>query len=252
MKFIDIVFDGPPGPEAGRFVEVEDESGKSIRFGEWVQRPDKYWALRINQAMTPDIEALLKEADDYVQRGYYTSPERYAAALREQARIIKGLHDSGHEGAQLAIQEMTALRAALATQAATIEGLKSRAIVDVIGERQRQVGEEGWTAEHDDAHQRGILAQAAACYAVHASDFAAAGYGSAPYWPFDEEWFKPKDIRRDLVRAAALILAEIERFDREDAALEREGNQLDARKYDDELSHALWLPKGVDDENSDH
>ena len=30
---IDIVFDGPPGPEAGRFVEVENAQGQSIRFG---------------------------------------------------------------------------------------------------------------------------------------------------------------------------------------------------------------------------
>ena len=47
MTFIDIVFDGPPGHESGRFVEVEDETGKSIRLGEWVKRDDGYWALRI-------------------------------------------------------------------------------------------------------------------------------------------------------------------------------------------------------------
>jgi hypothetical protein len=47
MDYIDIVFHGPPGPEAPRFVEAEDSSGRSIDFGEWVQRPDGYWALRI-------------------------------------------------------------------------------------------------------------------------------------------------------------------------------------------------------------
>jgi hypothetical protein len=41
---IDIIFDGPPGPNAGRFVEVEDESGRSVDVGEWVERPDGYWA----------------------------------------------------------------------------------------------------------------------------------------------------------------------------------------------------------------
>jgi hypothetical protein len=44
--YFNVVFDGPPGPEAPRFVEVEDERGKSMNFGEWVQRPDGYWALR--------------------------------------------------------------------------------------------------------------------------------------------------------------------------------------------------------------
>ena len=48
--YIDIVFDGPPGPEGGRFVEVEDSTGQSIKFGEWVHRDDGYWVLRIAQA----------------------------------------------------------------------------------------------------------------------------------------------------------------------------------------------------------
>lgn len=44
---IDIVFDGPPGHQAGRFVEVENQQGASIRVGEWVHRPDGYWVLRL-------------------------------------------------------------------------------------------------------------------------------------------------------------------------------------------------------------
>lgn len=47
FEFIDVVFDGPPGPIAGRFVEVEDPSGKSIGVGEWIHRPDGFWALRL-------------------------------------------------------------------------------------------------------------------------------------------------------------------------------------------------------------
>lgn len=52
-KHVDIVFDGPPGPEAGRFVEVEDDTGKSIKFGEWLQRSDGYWVLRLEKAAPP-------------------------------------------------------------------------------------------------------------------------------------------------------------------------------------------------------
>lgn len=47
--FIDIVFDGPPAHESGRFVEVEDENGCGTKVGEWVERPDGYWALRIKR-----------------------------------------------------------------------------------------------------------------------------------------------------------------------------------------------------------
>ena len=51
--YIDVIFDGPPSHESGRFVEVEDASGKSISYGEWVQRPDGYWALRMPRAKEP-------------------------------------------------------------------------------------------------------------------------------------------------------------------------------------------------------
>ena len=78
---------------------------------------------------------------------------------------------------------------------------------DVQAERQRQISAEGWTPEHDDAHTKRELAAAATCYA---SVYPLA----ASYWPWDLEWWKPTDHRRNLVKAGALILAEIERLDR--------------------------------------
>lgn len=90
---------------------------------------------------------------------------------------------------------------------------ESRATADVVAERRRQVDDEGWDAEHDDQYQNsGQMAQAAAAYALRASP---AQYNHAhDLWPWSDEWWKPKDVRRDLVRAAALIIAEIERLDR--------------------------------------
>jgi hypothetical protein len=46
---INIIFDGPPGPEAGRFVEVETDNGESLNAGEWEQRRDGLWSLRITE-----------------------------------------------------------------------------------------------------------------------------------------------------------------------------------------------------------
>lgn len=48
-EFIDVVFDGPPSHESGRFVEVEDEHGRSRRVGMWLDRADDtgFWVLRI-------------------------------------------------------------------------------------------------------------------------------------------------------------------------------------------------------------
>lgn len=101
---------------------------------------------------------------------------------------------------------------------------------DVLAERRRQVEKEGWDTAHDDKHTSGSLALAAASYAAYAGAEAlradtqpqksrASEYqfvASQILWPFDREWWKPKDPRRDLVRAAALLIAEIERIDRHD------------------------------------
>lgn len=98
----------------------------------------------------------------------------------------------------------------------------SAAIRDVIVERQRQITAEGWTAEHDDQHESGELARAAACYAVMSvresvlsdGEYAASQKKLPFNWPWEPTWWKPTNPRRDLVKAAALILAEIERLDR--------------------------------------
>lgn len=88
------------------------------------------------------------------------------------------------------------------------------ALLAVITERERQVLTEGWDAAHDDAHGAGSMAFAAAAYAVHAH---AGPRLSGVLWNWtgwSRDWWKPKGTRRDLVRAAALLLAEIERLDR--------------------------------------
>jgi hypothetical protein len=99
----------------------------------------------------------------------------------------------------------------------------SPAMCAIIAERIRQVEVEGWTAEHDEEHGVGELAQAGACYALAGRELTIAH----PYkrnlslpvpvallWPWEQGWWKPQDVRRNLVRAGALILAELERHDR--------------------------------------
>ncbi|MFG9185003.1 hypothetical protein ACLHXT_08345 [Pseudomonas aeruginosa] len=96
-------------------------------------------------------------------------------------------------------------------------GQVPQAWLDVQAERRRQVEAEGWTPEHDDEHADGQMARAAACYALAGSS--APNDGTAALlvslaWPWDEQWWKPSTARRDLVKACALALAEIERLDR--------------------------------------
>lgn len=96
--------------------------------------------------------------------------------------------------------------------------------VDLIAEeRERQLVQEGFGADHDDSHQEGELAGAAACYALWN-----AGYIGRfcwrlvmMLWPWDQDSWKPgqgssytENRTRDLARAGALIAAEIDRVQR--------------------------------------
>lgn len=97
----------------------------------------------------------------------------------------------------------------------------------IAKERRRQIEEEGWTAEHDAQHTPSDLAAAAACYAL-----APAGRDRArepqhaattiltlarrELWPWDEEWWKPRTLRRDLERAGALCAAALDRLNAEE------------------------------------
>ncbi|WP_193391785.1 hypothetical protein [Trabulsiella odontotermitis] len=104
-----------------------------------------------------------------------------------------------------------------------LEGaLSSQAAVDVLAERQRQILSEGWTPEHDDEHGRGEMAMAAVCY-INETGTVNRNGGKPWGWPWDASWWKPNTRRRNLVKAGALILAEIERGDRAFAGRE-EGN----------------------------
>lgn len=100
---------------------------------------------------------------------------------------------------------------------------------EIAAERKRQVEVEGWTTAHDDEHIGGELARAAAAYAfAGAHNVASTIYsrafanGWSPWvvevvkavWPFSWNWWKPKGRRTNLIRAGALIVAEIERLDR--------------------------------------
>ena len=96
------------------------------------------------------------------------------------------------------------------------------AIQLIADERERQLKEEGWTEEHDDEYFQGELAAAAACYATpeHLRLYRrrARGIMTPLSWPWAPNWWKPKDEIADLVRAGALIVAEIERLQRRDKA----------------------------------
>ncbi len=94
----------------------------------------------------------------------------------------------------------------------------------ITAERQRQIEKEGFDSAHDDQHQND-LAMAAGCYVDHVvgrswvvadPDLGIDVYQMEPlpdHWPYDwdEKWWKPTTPIRDLIKAGALIAAEIDR-----------------------------------------
>jgi len=86
----------------------------------------------------------------------------------------------------------------------------------IAAERERQITKDGWPPEHDDRHDIGEMKDAAICY-LFANEFLTPA--NAPvndaYWPWPASWWTPSDDPiRNLVKAGALIAAEIDRLQR--------------------------------------
>jgi hypothetical protein len=83
----------------------------------------------------------------------------------------------------------------------------------IAEERQRQIDHEGYDAPHDDEHDDGELLEAARCYLAPWPD---SEPGDPPEeWPWRvHHWNPGPDRKRDLVKAGALIAAELDRLHR--------------------------------------
>jgi hypothetical protein len=95
-------------------------------------------------------------------------------------------------------------------------------IDEIAAERTRQIEVEGWSPEHDDTHTHEEMAMAAAMYALpgFARNLIISINGETllrRLWPWDWKWWKPEKRRRNLIKAAALLVAEVERLDRFEA-----------------------------------
>lgn len=97
----------------------------------------------------------------------------------------------------------------------------TQAARDVLVERRRQVEKEGYEPDHDDEHKNEEIAAYAAYYAmppgVREWSAAETGYAETFGEAIVPDGWRPTtlgDRRRELVKAGALILAEIERLDR--------------------------------------
>lgn len=91
QRTIHIVFDGPPGAESGRFIEVEDSDGHGLSVGEWRERKDGLWELVIPAPQPQSAEeiVILKDRNMHLARDNHRLAER----LRKAEARIKELEE---------------------------------------------------------------------------------------------------------------------------------------------------------------
>lgn len=93
--------------------------------------------------------------------------------------------------------------------------MSKRGIDLIAAERQRQIEVEGFDEEHDALESTDDLVAAAVAYAM--CDMPGNEVDNLPQnWPWDPVWWKPKNRRKNLVRAGALIAAALDRMDEEE------------------------------------
>lgn len=96
----------------------------------------------------------------------------------------------------------------------------TKAIELIAAERQRGIEKEGYDADHDDEHVAGHIAQGGIAYATafiqqHQHKRPDLDFVREMHWPFDARTWKPGDRVSNLVKAGAMIAAELDRELRE-------------------------------------
>lgn len=183
--------DAQAGRQAGRreqsAYELLRQALKLMPLGtkkraEWVGRTSDLLCIAQAQHSVPEISGIGRDAEH---------PRAVVLYLRNEPSD----------------EDMRAIQNFLRAMAAPAQHSVPKAWLDVQAERRRQVEAEGWTPEHDDLYCAAELPRAAAAYILNgANDEAPA------IWPFSAKWWKPSTARRDMVKACALALAEIERL----------------------------------------
>ncbi|HEY2455194.1 MAG TPA: hypothetical protein VGI71_21755 [Scandinavium sp.] len=182
--------------------------------------------INIIAALLDALEAKDKRIAELKRQWEFRSPtpDAYEAACKALEN-----HRQRADEAEKQIEELQS-RAESAEQRVAEFEVKAfnPALLDVVAERRRQKSVEGWTPEHDDVYQNSELADAAACYAIHAHN---QGFSTPAHWPWSPDWWKQSGARRDLVKSGALVLAEIERLDRAAGiTLQKGGENVSSQK----------------------
>lgn len=174
------------------------------RWGNFNHKRDAWLAVAAVRALPMLLEHI--QRTEAGERAADQEVERLRIQVDDLTQQLAGERDAARDAAAERFREEA-------------ESRLSPAATDVLAERRRQGDAEGYTHGSDDGYNSPVLAKAAGCYILFADAYPNAGE-PPPQWPWCPTYWKPKDFRRDLVRGAALVLAEIERLDRAEARAE--------------------------------
>lgn len=189
------------------------------REREQYERDEEHWQATVGAPPVQDGG----RTDDHEYRGSHHQTPGTLQGGRTDAQTIREILDGqplarrnpgdpgyqAREDAEAAVDRLEARLAAVEDALGGGAGL-------IAAERQRQIADEGWTAEHDDEHDQEEIACAAATYALPTAFRKGAPTINGTYlWPWANGWYKPGPDRiRELTKAGALIAAEIDRLNR--------------------------------------
>lgn len=160
--------------------------------------------------MQAEAEKKQKAYDEYVEK----AEKAYGDLLDENRRLAESTDEQESlQQLQQKLDDALAMNRKLHERLSGVTATTGAYMIAV--ERERQVKDEGYNAEHDQAHAPMTLAKAAVSY-ILCNDEKKRKIAKTTYWPWEDKYYKPRDMKRNLVRAGALIAAAIDRLLAED------------------------------------
>lgn len=196
---------------------------------------------RKNRGALVDAQLKLYE-ENWTECFYLKSPLLWKNFLKEFDTKLTEARKACAKEADKAYKADAAAEARKATEAMIDTLLKetvdrNKILHEIAVERERQVKGEGYSPERDDKYVYGDLAKAGATFAFVAThryrneivDLQKVPFDSCVWkcgfgefvrnlWPWNQHNLKFKSPKEDLIKAAALIVAEIERLERSELA----------------------------------
>lgn len=187
--------------EIDAFPVVDGQTGRLCGFQ--LEKNGPIWPTELFKIpFAPDWEEIKHKALMAVLPGVAA---RQMQSIQGNSRVNQMIYPNE----EAIVQEALRIAEAIANHIQEKEKYFSPGVEAIKRERQRQVIGEGYDEKHDEQHDPKVFLEAAISYFMSALGRKG---DSASEWPFEKEFYKPKDFKRDVERGAALAAAGLDLF----------------------------------------